>query len=292
MPRHPPSRRLRVRARAGDRASAGPRRLVLRRDRRSARGMLRTQVEDALAELVALGLVHSDSFAGLRALLTPSDRRKPLGGGKRRRAHARSSASRMRAAGRSSAPAPLVPAAQRTGPTTRSSSTSPIRCCAATASCSGGCSSARRRGFRRGASCCACCAGWRRAAKYAAAGSSPASRASSSRCPRPSISCARRGVRRVSRSLDLVERGRSAQPRRQYRAGPEGARGHQQPRAVSQRHRRSRRSSPAKSSGSASSSRESAPRPRALSSSGKRDRRCSRTCASVEGQDGTSLRAS
>ena len=45
-------------------------------------GMLRTQVEDALAELVALGLVHSDSFAGLRALLTPSDRRKPLGAGR------------------------------------------------------------------------------------------------------------------------------------------------------------------------------------------------------------------
>ena len=50
-----------------------------------ATGMLRTQVEDALAELAALGLVHSDSFSGLRALLTPSDRRKPLGAGKRRR---------------------------------------------------------------------------------------------------------------------------------------------------------------------------------------------------------------
>jgi ATP-dependent Lhr-like helicase len=47
--------------------------------------LLRTEVEDALAELVVLGLVHSDSFAGLRALLTPSDRRKPLGSGKRRR---------------------------------------------------------------------------------------------------------------------------------------------------------------------------------------------------------------
>src|SRR5258708_16393557 len=50
-----------------------------------ATGLLRTQVEDALAELVALGLVHSDSFAGLRALLTPSDRRKPLTEGKRLR---------------------------------------------------------------------------------------------------------------------------------------------------------------------------------------------------------------
>jgi hypothetical protein len=37
--------------------------------------MLRAQVEEALAELVANGLVISDSFAGLRALLTPASRR-------------------------------------------------------------------------------------------------------------------------------------------------------------------------------------------------------------------------
>src|SRR6516165_2742437 len=37
--------------------------------------MLRPQVEEALGELVALGLVTSDSFAGLRALLIPADRR-------------------------------------------------------------------------------------------------------------------------------------------------------------------------------------------------------------------------
>jgi ATP-dependent Lhr-like helicase len=47
--------------------------------------MLRTQVEDALAELVALGRVTSDSFAGLRALLTPSQKRKRLGGRRNRR---------------------------------------------------------------------------------------------------------------------------------------------------------------------------------------------------------------
>ena len=47
--------------------------------------LLRTQVEEALGELVARGAVTSDSFAGLRALLTPSDRRKPLGGGRRHR---------------------------------------------------------------------------------------------------------------------------------------------------------------------------------------------------------------
>ncbi len=50
-----------------------------------ATGLLRTQVEDALAELVAAGVVASDSFAGLRALLTPSEKRKPLGGKKRHR---------------------------------------------------------------------------------------------------------------------------------------------------------------------------------------------------------------
>jgi ATP-dependent Lhr-like helicase len=35
-------------------------------------GLLKPQVEESLGELVALGLVTSDSFAGLRALLTPS----------------------------------------------------------------------------------------------------------------------------------------------------------------------------------------------------------------------------
>src|SRR5262249_53353063 len=48
-------------------------------------GLLRTQVEEALAELVALGLVSSDSFGGLRALLVPSAERRPLAGGGRRR---------------------------------------------------------------------------------------------------------------------------------------------------------------------------------------------------------------
>jgi ATP-dependent Lhr-like helicase len=50
-----------------------------------ASGLLRPQVEDALGELVALGVVTSDSFGGLRALLVPSERRKPFGGGTRRR---------------------------------------------------------------------------------------------------------------------------------------------------------------------------------------------------------------
>jgi ATP-dependent Lhr-like helicase len=39
-------------------------------------GLLRSQLEEAVAELVALGLVTSDSFGGLRALLVPSSERR------------------------------------------------------------------------------------------------------------------------------------------------------------------------------------------------------------------------
>jgi len=46
--------------------------------------LLRPQVEEALGELVALGLVTSDSFAGLRGLLVPSNQRRPIPGAKRR----------------------------------------------------------------------------------------------------------------------------------------------------------------------------------------------------------------
>ena len=49
-------------------------------------GLLQTRVEAALGELVAVGLVNADSFAGLRALLIPSNKRRPVGGvGVRRR---------------------------------------------------------------------------------------------------------------------------------------------------------------------------------------------------------------
>jgi len=47
--------------------------------------LLPTQVETALAELVALGIVNADSYAGLRALLLPADRRRRPGVGARRR---------------------------------------------------------------------------------------------------------------------------------------------------------------------------------------------------------------
>jgi ATP-dependent helicase Lhr and Lhr-like helicase len=47
--------------------------------------LLPTQAEEALAELVALGVINSDSFGGLRALLVPADRRRPAAGGRRKR---------------------------------------------------------------------------------------------------------------------------------------------------------------------------------------------------------------
>jgi ATP-dependent Lhr-like helicase len=62
-------------------------------------GLLRTQAEEALAELVALGIATSDSFAGLRALLHRRRRsaaRSPADAA----TAARSSASRTPAGGR------------------------------------------------------------------------------------------------------------------------------------------------------------------------------------------------
>jgi ATP-dependent Lhr-like helicase len=50
----------------------------------NATGLLRTEVEKGLGELVAWGLVVSDSFAGLRALLVPSERRRSIGRLRRR----------------------------------------------------------------------------------------------------------------------------------------------------------------------------------------------------------------
>ena len=50
----------------------------------SASGLLATQVEQALGELAAAGRVTSDSFAGLRALLTPASKRPPIYSTRRR----------------------------------------------------------------------------------------------------------------------------------------------------------------------------------------------------------------
>jgi ATP-dependent Lhr-like helicase len=62
----------------------------------AATGILRTQVERALGELAGAGLVTADSFSGLRALLTPSEKRRSLSG----RASARRSAYGVDTAGR------------------------------------------------------------------------------------------------------------------------------------------------------------------------------------------------
>ncbi|MDN3557833.1 DEAD/DEAH box helicase [Halomonas maura] len=49
--------------------------------------LLRTQVEEALGELAAWGLVTSDSFTGLRALIAPAHKRPPIDVRRRRRRH-------------------------------------------------------------------------------------------------------------------------------------------------------------------------------------------------------------
>jgi ATP-dependent Lhr-like helicase len=51
-------------------------------------GLLRTQVERALGELAGAGLVTADSFSGLRALLTPTEKRRSLVGGRASSRHA------------------------------------------------------------------------------------------------------------------------------------------------------------------------------------------------------------
>jgi ATP-dependent Lhr-like helicase len=48
-------------------------------------GLLRVQVEEALGELVARGVVTADSFTGLRAVLTPQSRRRGFRGRSRLR---------------------------------------------------------------------------------------------------------------------------------------------------------------------------------------------------------------
>ena len=67
-----------------------------------------TLAEQALGELVGAGIVTADSFAGLRALTTPSSRRAPLSAGRRRRG--RTSAASVETAGRwSLLPPPAEP---------------------------------------------------------------------------------------------------------------------------------------------------------------------------------------
>ena len=56
--------------------------------------LLRSQVDDALGELVACGLVTADSFTGLRALLTPASRKTQAAGRRKRSVYEMSNAGR------------------------------------------------------------------------------------------------------------------------------------------------------------------------------------------------------
>src|SRR4029077_18236008 len=59
----------------------------------SRSGLLPSQVEEALSQLAAVGLVTSDSFDGLRALLVPSSKRPTFGRNTAKRRHKRNLAS-------------------------------------------------------------------------------------------------------------------------------------------------------------------------------------------------------
>jgi len=134
----------------------------------SATGQLRTQAERSLGELAGLGLVTSDSFGGLRALLAPSEKNK-------RRARRRRTAYKVDTAGRWSLLEGDAAAddGKRIEEIARAllSATAWFfaRCSRASRACRPGGSSQRYTG------------GWKRAAKFAAGASSLASAASSSR---------------------------------------------------------------------------------------------------------------
>ena len=95
----------------------------------AAAGLLHTQLEEALAELVAWGLVTADSFTGLRALLVPTSAR-------RSRCEEAGSRPRERRHGERRplvAPAPASGAGDETAARATPSRRPPGRSCAATA---------------------------------------------------------------------------------------------------------------------------------------------------------------
>jgi len=147
-------------------------------------GLLRSQLEEALAELVALGLVTSDSFDGLRALLVPSSERKadrrPPG----------VAAAPYRPAWRTQAAWSLVRQPPAGGGAQaqcrRDRACGPRAARVAMAWCSGECWNGNRHGCRRGASCCVSIDDLRAAVKFAAGALWRASLASNSPCPRRS----------------------------------------------------------------------------------------------------------
>lgn len=146
--------------------------------------LLKTQAEDALAELVAQGLVRSDSFIGLRALLVPEEKKRrlrqinPLFG--------LDDAGRWSLAANTLTPAPLP---QGEGINEAAEHIARVLLRAATAWCLRPCW-AGKAAFRPGRLCCRCTVAWKRAAISAAAVLLPASTASSSPCRRPWKACA------------------------------------------------------------------------------------------------------
>ena len=144
--------------------------------------LLRTQVEEALAELVAAGQAISDSFGGLRALLTPPrhQRRRPNG-------------ARLAGAGRwALVKRKAANGAAKTGDAERvevfrARSAAPLRRRVHANK------SARRHGCRNGAFYCASIANSRRAVISAVDASSLAFQVSNSRCPRLWRLCVRSG---------------------------------------------------------------------------------------------------
>ena len=158
--------------------------------------LLRTELEDALAELVARGRVHCDSYAGLRALLVPQSKRPSAFG----RAPAARRAVRHR--GRGSLDADARPPAAATADA-ETANPDTVEHIARTLLRRYGVVCWRlldreAPGCRRGGNCCASTIGSKRAAKSAAAVSSPACRANSSRLPE-AISALRQVRKRAPR---------------------------------------------------------------------------------------------
>ena len=176
MPRGKCSKRSRNAARRSSRIWCGK------------RSRLPSEVEDALWELTAGGLVTADGFENLRALIDPKRRR---GEG---RGQTRTAASCGGALGAGD------PVEHVIAPDDRVRSGSRNSCCCAGACCSATCSRARRW-RRRGAIYCRCCGGWKRRARSAADASWRGSPASSSRARRRSICCGRFEERRRKTGL-------------------------------------------------------------------------------------------
>ncbi|MCR6496675.1 hypothetical protein LJB71_10890 [Thermomonas sp. S9] len=157
---------------------------------RQACGLLETELEEALGELVARGRAGCDSFAGLRALLLPASRRAPRFARHGRRAALRGIAD----AGRWARVAPALGGLQDLDPQQAQADCEHLaRVLLARWGVVCWPLLAREAPWRRrrGARCCASISGWRRAARSAAGASSPGWPGRSSRCRRRWPGCVR-----------------------------------------------------------------------------------------------------